>query len=343
MKIMYVDISTDGHHLIYLNSLLRAASQESFAVVSECAGEVQGRCRKIATPAIRSLSGYRKWMRELKNIASEEQPKVVHFLDGDSIMRYFGMGLGQFTHSKIVITFHHLFPGKLREISMKKMLKQADAGVFHTETIAEKVGSFGCKNAVCISYPCFLNSPIQSEQGYQNKPPILLALGGTRYDKGLDILLDALKSVTQPFRLIVAGKEETFDRAYIEKQTDSYHDQVELKLHFLSEEEVLECLQRSDIIVLPYRKVFDGASGPMCEGIYLGKTIVGPGHGSLGRLIKEYHVGYTFESENVKALSECLDKALKEPFLYDEVAKKQQRELNPEMFQKRYQELYQRI
>lgn len=343
LKIMYVDTSTDGHHLVYLNSLLQAASEESFAVLPEHEGEVEGRCIEISGLVLRTFSGYRAWMKSLKEIADREAPDAIHFLNGDSIMRYFGMGLGQFRKYKTVMTFHHLFPGKLREISMKSMLHQVGAGVFHTEVIKQTVGEYGCKNIHCIPYPCFLNTPIQPGQGYQNEPPVLLALGGTRHDKGLDILLEAMKFVNQPFRLIIAGKEEDIKKAEIERQIQTYRAQVELKLCFLTDKEVLGYLQKSDIIVLPYRKEFDGASGPMCEGIYLGKTIIGPNHGSLGQLIPRYHVGYTFESENVMKLAECLNHALKKARIYDETARKEQEELNPVLFQERYIGLYEKI
>lgn len=340
MKIMYVDISTEGHHLIYLNSLLQNVSSESFAALPVSAQNIQGRVRTFPSPAIRTVSGYKAWIRDLKKIVSEEKPDLIHFLDGDSIMRYFGLGLSNFKACKIVITFHHLFSGKLREISMRNMLRQANAGVFHTDIIKQRVRSFGCKNVWCIPYPCFLDVDMCQGSCKRHEVPVLLALGGTRHDKGLDILLEALKSVKEPFRLVIAGKEEQFNRDYIERKIQSYESSVELQLRFLSEQEVLSYMCNSDIIVLPYRKEFDGASGPMCEGIYLGKAIIGPDHGSLGKLIRQCHVGYTFESESVSSLAECLNQALAETFVYDVTAKEEQKKLKPEAFIEKYLELY---
>ena len=343
MKIMYVDASTDGHHLAYLNSLLQVAPSDSFAVLPECERSVDGRCRMISKPAIRKISGYWTWINKLKKIAKEEQPDIVHFLDGDSIMRYFGWGLSKFRPYNVVVTYHHFFPGKLREISLKQMLRKAKVGVFHTEEIANKVRDFGCKNVRCISYPCFLRIPIHPEDEYKNDPPVLLALGGTRYDKGLDILLEALKRVEQPFRLIIAGQEMDFDEKYIKEAACSYRSCVEWNLHFLTEQELIDFLQSSDIIVLPYRKCFDGASGPMCEGVYLGKMIIGPSHGSLGKLIVQHHVGCTFKSEDIADLTKVLNDALKKPFGYDETAIQYQKSLQPEVFQESYFCMYRGI
>ncbi|HIT65721.1 MAG TPA: glycosyltransferase family 4 protein [Candidatus Merdisoma merdipullorum] len=343
MKIMYVDTSINGHHLLYLNHLLQAVSDDSFAVLPELTDKIQGRIRTAGNGSVRGFEEYGSWMKELRGIAVEEKPDIIHFLDGDSIMRHLGRGFARFRDSGIVITFHHLFKGKMREISMKRMLHYADAGVVHTENILHQIESFGCDNVKCVPYPCFLDTVPETSGAYRNEPPILLALGGTRYDKGLDILLNALKHIDIPFRLIIAGKSEHFDETFIRNCTEKYRDSVEICLHFLDDEEIKRILEKSDIIVLPYRKIFDGASGPMCEGIYLGKTIIGPAHGSLGEMIQKTHTGYTFESENAESLSECIEYALKNPCIYDEIALQAQRSLDPKLFAEKYMNIYHAI
>ncbi len=343
MKIMYVDASTDGHHLTYLNYLLQAASQDSFAVLPKDTDKVAGRARKVSAASIRGFQEYGSWMKELRRIASEEHPDIIHFLDGDTMMRNMGRGLARFRNSGIVITFHHLFEGTVREVSMRRMLKYADAGVFHTEEIRGRVEKLGCWNTECVPYPCFLDVPAGISGEYKNHPPKILALGGTRYDKGLDILLEALELVSRPFQLVIAGKTEDFDEVFIRQHIVKYQSSVKTYLHFLSNEEVKNFLQEADIIALPYRRIFDGASGPMAEGIYLGKTIVGPEHGSLGSLIRKTHTGYTFDSENKEKLASVLEYALEHPCIYDEKACKAQKELKPEYFIERYASLYKKI
>ena len=119
MKIMYVDASTDGHHLTYLNYLLQAVPGDSFAVLPQDTDKVKGRARKISAAGTRSFQEYGNWMKELRGIAEEERPDIIHFLDGDSMMRHFGRGLARFKNARIIITFHHLVGGKARELSMR--------------------------------------------------------------------------------------------------------------------------------------------------------------------------------------------------------------------------------
>ena len=65
-----------------------------------------------------------------------------------------------------------------------------------------------------------------------------------------------------------------------------------------------------DIFVLPYRKEFDGASGPLTEAVVREKMIVSSDHGSLGKIVNSNHLGITFESENSKELEKALSRAL---------------------------------
>lgn len=340
MKIMYVDHSIEGHHLEYLKHLSENNEYESFAVLPETVEELQ--MKQIIYPHLnlkeKKLGAYLKYMKYIKKIAIQENADVIHFLDGDSTMRYFDVGYRCLKKFRTVVTFHHLFPGKLRELSMKSILSRVSMAVVHTDEIELKIKSFGCKNVKTIHYPCFLN--VKQKEETQKEVKTLLSLGGTRYDKGLDILLDALNHVQEDFRLIIAGKENYFLKAYIENAIQNYKEKVELHLKFLSNEEMIQYLQEADIIVLPYRKEFDGASGPLCEGAYFGKMIIGPNHGSLGAMIENNHLGYCFESENSESLAECISKALKSDFSYDQWAKEYQKSLDPEIFLQKYAKLY---
>ena len=340
MKIMYVDYSIEGHHLEYLKYLAENSKYECFAVLPQKVGELK--IKQIAYPHLnlkeKKIGDYLKYMKTLKKIAVQENADVIHFLDGDSAMRYFDIGYRFLKQFRTVVTFHHLFPGKMRELSMKAILSKVSMAVVHTDEIEAKIRSYGCNNVTCIHYPCFLS--LERSEKASSQPKELLSLGGTRYDKGLDILLDALKEVKEDFHLTIAGKEEFFSADFVEEKVKSYRKKVNLKLRFLSNEEMIECLQTADIIVLPYRKEFDGASGPMCEGAYLGKVIIGPNHGSLGAMIEKNHLGYTFESENAKDLAKTITKALKSEFVYDETAKKYQESLNPRNFLQKHTVLY---
>ena len=173
--------------------------------------------------------------------------------------------------------------------------------------------------------------------------PVIAAVGNTRFDKGLDLLLTALQQITIPFYLLVAGKEDWFDRSFIREHSCGYEDRIFVCLRYLTDDEMSMVLNAADIVVLPYRKIFDGASGPLVDAAMLGKPVIGPNHGSLGQIIEQNHLGVTFEAENVKSLSEAIQKILTFDFVSDEATSVYRKRLDPTFFQKCYKDVYHSI
>ena len=91
---------------------------------------------------------------------------------------------------------------------------------------------------------------------------------------------------------------------------------------------------------MPYRKIFDGASGPLAEGVAYSKTIIGPSHGSIGQIIRDNHLGKCFETEDVNSLARTIDNMLEAGFEYDEIAKQYQNSLKVTVFQENHKALY---
>lgn len=279
---------------------------------------------------------YLRFVKRVKKLVQKEKPDVVHFLDGNPLVNYMGLGLGFLKKYKTVITYHLYFGGKRKELGHKRLAKLSHS-VVHTKELATFFTRFG--DVTHIEYPNFL----MCESNAQGRKGNILALGQTRYEKGLDLLLEALKGVKEEFTLTVAGAVGAFDEAYIKEHTKEYADKVDYKLRYLSEEEVHEVLQTCSVVALPYRKSFDGASGPLTEGVGYRKCIVCPNGGSIGEIVKEHHLGYTFEGENVPSLQTALEQALASSFTYDEKAEAYRTFLSPERFRHEYADLYKRL
>ena len=351
MKIMfYATPNSSGHHLSYFKALFNANKKgDNSAVLPEKCDEVS--CKQYFIQDInwgtRNIIEYLKLMNRFYKIVKKENPNIIHIECGDNFYRFFGIGLYRLKKYNIIITFHHFKRGFIRDISTRRIFKLIKYGVVHTETIKEALNSMGIYNVKHIEYPKFYIEKDRNMQveklDFKKNGLVISALGGTRYDKGLDILLESLKFVNEPFHLLIAGKTETYSEKFINEKIKSYSDKVTLKLGYLSDEEFNKCLEISDIIVLPYRKVFDGASGPLGEGVWLRKTIIGPNHGSLGNIIKTNNLGYTFESENIMDLAKVINKALKSNFKYNDIAESYRKSLNQEKFINKYSEVYRNI
>jgi glycosyltransferase involved in cell wall biosynthesis len=300
--------------------------------------------------------------RLIKKIISVEKPDVCHFLNGDAFSTFDNLGNAVRNlvfniailkrirkKSDIIATIHHVKHNWLSQTWRKKIFKSISLGVAHTDAIVEILKKEEISNVVHIEYPCFEGKSdlnVSQAKEYWELPldvSVLTVLGGTRYDKGLDILLEALKNVTAPFYLLIAGKGETYKEDFINKAVASYKDNVKVCLRVLTTGEFKNAAMASDFIVLPYRKIFNGASGPLVEGVAAKKPIIGSSHGSVGSIIKDNHIGYTFKSEDVNDLTDVLNHALSNGFYYDDTADKYVEYLNPARFQKEYADLYNRL
>lgn len=349
MRILLVETKISGHHLSYAKCLVGGKdAQYIFAVPSNI--EIpEFPCSVIKLNCGKSEDGiiwYQRFINEIKRVADENNVDVIHFLYGDVFLKYFGYRFNTLKKYKLIMTFHQFRYSMLRNYSRKVFFKRITYGVVHTESLRDHLNEAEITNVIQIEYPQFNSAHAfdkkiaKDKLNIKNDKPILLALGGTRFDKGLDILLRSLNRVDKPFNLLVAGKEESFKRDFIEEACKTFKENVILKLNFLTDEEFALCLNAADYVVLPYRKTFDGASGPLGEGVALKKPIIGACHGSIGKIITKNTIGYTFETESVDDLTEKLNIALSKPFPWNEQAEKYRLSLLPQKFLEAYTSLY---
>lgn len=349
MKIVYIDSSVDGHHVPYIRALTTISSDAVVIWPKEISSV---KSKQIICPfptnKRRTLWGFLKWIRKVKKLADRETPDVVHFLTGDDFYRFFGLGLSAFSKYKTIVTLHWMRNGWLGKASTKCIAKQVDTVVVHSCYIKKELSATGIMNVQHVEYPQFGTTYYKKEEackywGIDPSIPLIACIGNTRYDKGLDVLLKALEKIDVPFQLLVAGKAAYFNRTYIENEISNYRCRVKLHLDYLSDEELSLAVSAADIIALPYRKKFDGASGPMVDGVSHSKMIVGPNHGNLGYAIRMYHLGYTFETEDVCSLADAIQTALSRNWEPDEKYKEYKNALSLSAFMMKYQELYKKL
>jgi glycosyltransferase involved in cell wall biosynthesis len=145
------------------------------------------------------------------------------------------------------------------------------------------------------------------------KRPYFLCFGGLRYDKGIDLLLEAAARLSdEEFTVLIAGSEDYFNKEDIERIThrSGIANKVFLDLKYISPEAASYYFQTCDSVVLPYRSMYSAQSGPLIEGAARNKLIVGPSHGEVGFTIQNYRLGLTFESDRTDDLARKLQAAL---------------------------------
>lgn len=347
MRIAYVETGVRGHKFVYLSNLIKGWEDESILITTERMDTLSCKQYVVENPNTgkRTFRGYYRWLKEVKRYIDSEHPDVIHFLSGDDFYRFFGIGLGMFKKYKVIVTLHWVRPNILAQNSIKCIAHKVTKMVVHSEYLKKQLVDYGIKNVEHIEYPQFSKVVVDKKTAcnyWKIDPNIrtFACVGSTRYDKGIDILIEALKRIDEPFQLLVAGQVNAFTEADLRERIKTFKDRVSLNIHYLTDEELAYAFAASDIIVLPYRKSFNGASGPLGEGVSYNKCIVGANHGNLGYTIETHHLGYTFESENVDSLVSILKKALSEEFSRDLEYEKYKDSLNPDIFRDSYKLLY---
>ena len=351
LKVLLVDNSCGGHHQSYIDGLISSREAKFITYYpKENPAAFKSYLCKDASRGMNILQ-YVKFLKKVYDIARKERVSLIHFLCVDTFYRYFGLGFGLLRLvAPVAVTAHHIRRSILRDISVKMIAGQVNSFVVHTESLQKDLKKMCLTNVEHVEYPQFNVVP-QMEQAECKKKlglpdtdaPVLLALGGTRQDKGLDILLEALQDVKSDFHLLIAGKEEDVTREQILELSESYPDRVTMMLQFLTDEEFAMCLNACDKVVLPYRRSFDGASGPLGEGVRFGKQIIGPEHGSVGSIITKNHLGSTFVTEDPEDLAAVIDAALRQDFVCDDAYTAYQQALDPKYFTEKYMGIYRKI
>lgn len=349
LKILFVDISLRGHRIPYIKALAERNST-SVALLPEINDCIP--CKQIVMQSgydkKRNFGAYIKWIAEIRRLCKEENIDLVHFLCGDVLYRFFGIGLGSIA-CPIIVTYHHMQFSRVRNVSIKRIFKHSHKGIVHTEHLLQRLKRIGIENAQTINYPIFSSDLLINKNDAKNEFGLpqniysLVALGGTQRYKGLDILLEALKMVKYPFQLLIAGRAVDFDEDYIKEHTKDYAESVTYILRRVSDAEFSAAAAAADIVVLPYRFEFDGASGPMIEGIWNRKFIIGAEHGSMGNIIRTYNLGRTFKTEDSEDLAKVLDAVLSSKIEWSDEAENYRKTLTAEEFLDRYSSLYETI
>lgn len=296
-----------SHYNVYRNTLLSInGTYNSFLLR-----------KAIKNKVYRQIKDYFDFVNKIKSIPKES---IIHFLYGDC---YYAFSWLYFFSKKrkIIVTMHSCPEGRLRRVLLKIFCKKISLIIVHSEYTKNQYQSLGIENIECVDYPSFYDySNIESKKQIREryKVPenkiIISALGGTRYDKGLDILLESFqyidKDVKERILLNIAGREEFFKEKFIKEKQEKHKISCMLNLKGLSDKEFMENVLMSDFLVFPYRKIMTGNSGPMTEAIVNSIVCIVSDYGNIGNIAKAKQVGVLFKSESSKDLAEIITKEI---------------------------------
>lgn len=220
------------------------------------------------------------------------------------------------TRTKIVFTAHNVLPHdtgyKFKKIYCK-IYQASDSIIVHTNrTKLEIVSRFHIQKEKIsvIPHGVLTVGNIESRPSKKTKTDLIefLFFGNLANYKGIDLLVEAWQSSSILFNcpnihLTIAGRGEV-DFKQI-KQCKN----VTIVNRFIEEHEVVNIIRRSDVVILPYRKI--SQSGVLMSVIKYKKAVIVSNVGGLTEPFEMGDIGWIIERLNVACLRETLEKAAK--------------------------------
>jgi glycosyltransferase involved in cell wall biosynthesis len=138
--------------------------------------------------------------------------------------------------------------------------------------------------------------------------PLLLFCGLVRPYKGLDVLLEALALLKRPLHLLVAGEFWQGGRASYQAQIDrlGLANCVTIIDEYIPDELLAACIDRANVLVLPYRSATQSAVVQTAFG--RGKPVITTDVGGLAEAVANGRTGLVVPPENPQALAEAIER-----------------------------------
>lgn len=271
----------------------------------------------------------------LVRYAARSKPKVLHILwngkfeyfDRTILMLYYrAMG------KKIVLTAHNVNQARrdandswLNRITLRIQYRLCDHIFVHTTKMKDELcHDFGvAEKAVTVirhpvnnAFPDTEIAPADAKRslGLKDDEKAILFFGRIRPYKGIEYLLDAFRLLLADeqanYRLIIAGEPKKGSEDYLHEieqtvKRDFEPGQVTLKIQFIPDEEMELYLKGGDVLVLPYKEIFQ--SGVLFLAYSFGLPVVATDVGSFREEIIEGSTGFLCQPGDTALLAKALE------------------------------------
>jgi D-inositol-3-phosphate glycosyltransferase len=281
------------------------------------------------------LSKLLVYYAKLIRYVAHPKPKILHilwnnkveFIDRTILMLYYKV-LGK----KIALTAHNVNQARrdskdslLNRITLKIQYQLCDHIFVHTQKMkGELCQDFDvAETAVTVIRHPVNNAfsdtdltPAEAKRrlGLGDDEKAILFFGRIRPYKGIEYLLDAFRLLLTDeqahYRLVVAGEPKKGSEEYLHEirqivERDFNQGQVILRIQFVPDEEMELYLKGADVLVLPYKEIFQ--SGVLFLAYSFGLPVVATDVGSFREEIVEGSTGFLCQPGDPADLAKALE------------------------------------
>lgn len=221
---------------------------------------------------------------------------------------------------KIFYTAHNIYPHRLSGESKTAYIhrfvalnKYIDGYLVHLVSAREELSvEFNIpKSKIFVAYHGIYvaENYVPSESSISEERKCIIMYGFQNKYKGADILIDAIGLLPEEYKKKVSARIvglATDKELYSTCQEKAKALNVEWINDFVSDETLYEAIGKSDLILLPYRKI--SQSGVLLLALSFRKPILTSDLPSFKETLEGYPDDYFFKSEDPQSLSKLLEK-----------------------------------
>jgi len=285
---------------------------------------------KFATKLQKLMLYYARLVR----YTMRSQPAIFHILWNNKI-EYFDRTLLMLYYKllgkKIALTAHNVNQAKrdlkdswLNRVTLKIQYKLSGHLFVHTKKMKDELlQDFGIaeKAVTVIRHP--INTVFQDTSltpadakcrlGIKDNEKAILFLGRIKPYKGIEHLLAAFQQLVKQdstYRLIIAGEPHKGSEGYLEEiqrivTRDFGEGEIVLHFQFIPDEKMELYLKAADVLVLPYKDIFQ--SGVLFLAYGFGLPVVATDVGSFKEEIVEGETGFICKPDDIADLARTLE------------------------------------
>jgi glycosyltransferase involved in cell wall biosynthesis len=271
---------------------------------------------------------------KLLHYAATSKPRIFHILWNnrfESFDRTLLMFYYKLLRKQVVLTAHNVNKARrdrndnaFNRLTLRIQYRLADHIFVHTNKMkCELIEVFGVRSPQVSVIPFGINNSVPNTPltpkkarlrvGIREGDRVILFFGRIKPYKGLEYLTAAFRQILArrgDYRLIIVGRPYDCEQYWRAVQED-IHEEVEkgrivLRADFVPDEETEVYFKAADVLVLPYRHVYQ--SGVLFLGHSFGLPALGADVGSLKDEIVEGKTGFLFRPEDPVDLARVIER-----------------------------------
>jgi D-inositol-3-phosphate glycosyltransferase len=280
---------------------------------------------------LRVFGDYSRWIRGLRFIkgtitsiviAAIENRSICHFqIFNPGFLEFFGVLVARGLFRKVIVTVHDVEPlveSKSVPFLMNLIYFMAVKIIVHNFASQKELQALAGipPSKICVIYHGNYLDTIgdipnkafaRNRLGLLDDVKLILFFGQIKKVKGLDILLEAMKRVSEehpnavclvagrPWKLKFSEYELLINRLGIEKN-------IVADIRYIPDEEIKYFYSASDLVVLPYRRIYQ--SGVLLLAMSYQRPVLVSNLPSMTEIISDGVNGHVFDSGSAESLAE---------------------------------------